>query len=76
MLDGPLYSGPFVSYFVFEGRGLNSCLGIIVYLLDVENVVGNVGIYLVSNTIHMQFTLSLCHVSDRKIFVTVLEFQM
>ena len=37
----------------------------------VGNVVGNVDIYVVCNTIDTQTILSLYHVSDHKIFVTV-----
>ena len=67
MLGGPLYSGPFESCSVVGRGGLDSCLVMIVYSLDVENV----GIYVVSNTIDIQFTVSLYHVLDHKIFVTV-----
>ena len=68
MLDGPLYSGLFGSCFVVGRGGLSSCLVIIVFSLDVENVVGNVAIYVVRNTIdlHCPFT-TFYH----KIFVTV-----
>ena len=38
------------------------------FLLDVENVVGNVSVYRASD---IKFTLSLNHVSDHKILVTV-----
>ena len=37
----------------------------------VGSAVGNVDIYVVCNTIDIQFTLFLYHVSDHKIFVTV-----
>ena len=60
MLDGPLYSGPFGSFSVVGRGDLSSYLVIIAYPLDVENVVGNVGIYVVSNIIdinlHCPFT--------------------
>ena len=68
MLDGHLYPGPFGSCSVDGRGGLNSCLVMIIYLLDVENVVGNVSVYRVSDTIDIKFTLSLYHVSDHKIF--------
>ena len=58
MLDGPLYPGPFGSCSVDGRGGLNSCLVLSRYLLDVENVVdsvvgsvvGSVVIYVVCNT--------------------------